>query len=204
MRSVLVALSLGALSACATISVVATETTVETALKQGKSTLRAESEAYCEKAVAAGWIEDPGLAALAGTLMHGRTSDDVAAASYARRIGARDQAPALVLARLFTDSQAARKGLGVVRREAEGVVSASRPGVDTRADLISFERALVRAQMSHRNFTEALDAVAGRADLDLTPVHRELAAFADEISRAQETADALAEVHAASSDDGVS
>lgn len=194
MRSVLLCLSLGVLAGCATVSVVPGEATVETSLTRSQSELRQASNAYCDEVVEAGWVEEAdGLASLADTLMHGKTEVAGSAGFYATRIGASTKAPALVLARIITDSQAARRGLAGVTAEAEAVLRSGDKNASNRGDVMSYERALVRAQMAHRGFQEALDLVAGRADMDVQPIVSEIEAFAVMIDDARMTADRLAD-----------
>lgn len=194
MRSVFLAVSLGVLSGCATVSVVPGEATVEAALTQSQSELRLASNAYCDEVVEAGWVEEAdGLLSLADTLMHGRTEVAGSAGFYATRIEAASKAPALVLGRLVADSQAARTGLADVTREARAVLRSGDRNASNRGDVMSFERALVRAQMAHRGFQEALDLVSVRADMDVQPIAAEIEAFADQIDEARGIADRLAD-----------
>jgi hypothetical protein len=170
------------------------EAMVETSLTRSQSELRQASNAYCDEVVEAGWVEEAdGLASLADTLMHGKTEVAGAAGFYATRIGASTKAPALVLARIITDSQAARRGLAGVTAEAETVLRSGDRNASNRGDVMSYERALVRAQMAHRGFQEALDLVAVRADMDVQPIVSEIEAFAVMIDDARITADKLAD-----------
>lgn len=194
MRSVFLCLSLGVLAGCATVSVVPGEATIETSLTRSQSELRQASDAYCDKVVEAGWVEEAdGFSTLADTLMHGRTEVAGAPGFYAARIGADSKAPSLVLARIITDSQAARLGLAGVTNEAGSVLRSANPKASNRGDVMSFERALVRAQMAHRGFQEALDLVSLRADMDVKPIAAEIEAFAKEIDGARAIADGLAD-----------
>jgi hypothetical protein len=193
MRSVVLAVSLGFLAGCATVSVVPGEATVETSLSQSQSELRRAALAYGDAVVAAGWVDEAsGLATLADTLMHGRIEDADAHGYYATRIEADTKAPALVLGRIMTDSRAARTGLEQVTVEASSVLRSADEQASNRGDVMSFERALIRAQMAHRGFQEALDLVAGRADLDVSPIAAEIEALAGEIDEARRVADQLA------------
>lgn len=194
MRSLLIGVSLGFLAGCATVSVVPGEATVETALTSSQSELRQASNEYCDATVAEGWVEEAGgLAGLADTLVRGRSSDTGGAGFYAARIGAQSKAPALVLARIAADSDAARKGLETVTLEAESVLRSRDKNASNRGDVMSFERALVRAQMAHRGFQEALDLVSVRSDMDVTPIVMQVEAFAGKIDEARLMADRLAE-----------
>ncbi len=194
MRSLMISVSLGLLAGCATVSVVPGEATVETALTRSQSDLRLASNAYCDQTVAEGWVEETGgIAGLADTLMHGRPDTSGGVGFYAARIGAQSKAPALVLARIAADSSAARKGLAEVTTEAETVLRSRDKNASNRGDVMSFERALVRAQMAHRGFQEALDLVSVRSDMDVLPIAQQVEAFAVMIDDARRTADRLAD-----------
>ena len=176
------------------------ETLVQASLSQKQSALRSASTEYCERAVDAGWVKSSGgLAGLANTLINGITSDQANADTYSARIGANNEAPALVLARIVSDTQAARAGLGDVSREANALLEDTAASTATRADVMSYERALVRAQMAYRSFQSALGDVSARDDMDIdtAPVDKELQAFEGVIDNARETADRLADKYAA-------
>lgn len=176
------------------------ETTVETLLSQNQSALRQSSDAYCDMVAEKGWAEaDKGLAGFADLLLKGRSSGASAATAYAANIGADSRAPALVLARISSDSEAARLGLDQVTEEARAVLQTRNSNGSNRNDVISYERALVRAQMAHRSFRGAFDSVAARADMDISPVERELDSFAASIDEARRVADLLADHYAGAS-----
>ena len=140
MRSVFLAVSLGVLSGCATVSVVPGEATVEAALTQSQSELRVASNAYCDEVVEAGWVEEAdGLLSLADTLMHGRTEVAGSAGFYATRIEAGSKAPALVLGRLVADSQAARPSTAIGRSWPAAAFS---PGVPRNTTPCALSRLL--------------------------------------------------------------
>ena len=121
MRSIVLGASLCLLAGCATVSMVPGEASVETSLTQSQSALRKVSADYCADAVKNGWIEATGgLAAFASTLINGKSDDETR--DYAFRIGAKSDAPSLVLARIVSDAQAARTGLADVSREARDVL----------------------------------------------------------------------------------
>ena len=197
MRSIVLGASLCLLAGCATVSMVSGETSVETSLTQSQSALRKVSAEYYTDAVKKGWIEATGgLAGFASTLINGKSDDETR--DYASRIGAKSDAPSLVLARIVSDAQAARTGLADVSREARDVLETGGQDSATRADVMSYERALVRAQMAYRNFQGALGDVTSRSDMDMdiAPVDRELKSFADTIDDARDTADGLADKYA--------
>lgn len=174
------------------------EATVVSALTQSQSSLRKVSSAYCSETVEAGWVEDSGgLAGFASMLLNGRSENEPE--TYAGRIGAETDAPALVIARIVNDTQAARDGLANVSREAKAVLDSEAVEAASRSDVMSYERALVRAQMAYRSFHTALGDVAARPDMDMdtSRADAELKSFADTIDDARETADSLADKYAA-------
>ena len=176
------------------------EAMVSAGLSDNQSALRTASSDYCDQAAEAGWVKsNGGLAGLANTLINGITRDQARADTYAARIGAASEAPALVLARISTDTQAARTGLSDVSREAEALLISTGKQGASRADVMSYERALVRAQMAYRSFQSALGEVSARPDMDIdtAPVDHELDEFATVIDSARETADQLADKYAA-------
>lgn len=171
---------------------------METSLTKSQSELRKASNAYCDKVVSAGWVEEAdGLATLADTLMHGKTEIAGGAGFYATRIGASTKAPALVLARIVSDSQSARLGLLDVTAEAEAVLRNRDQTASNRGDVMSYERALVRAQMAYRGFQEALDLVSVRSDMEVQPIVAEVESFAAMIDDARSIADRLADRYVA-------
>ena len=198
MRSIVLGVSLGLLAGCATVSMIPGEATVETSLTENQSALHKISAKYCDTTVENGWVQaNGGLAGFAKTLINGK-SDSADASDYGDRIGTKTAAPSLVLARIVSDSQAARSGLASVSKQARDVLHADSDNAATRTDVMSYERALVRAQMAYRSFQGALGEVARRDDMDIdvTPVDRELESFANTIDEARDTADGLADKYA--------
>jgi hypothetical protein len=199
MRRVVSALSLVLLAGCATVSVVPGETTVETGITANQSALRDVSAAFCDRAVEKGWVEaSGGLVSLAEDLIHGKDETAAVPVGYNARIGTLTQAPSLVLSRIAGDVTEARRGLLEVSREARLVLDLKDRKAANRTDVMNYERALVRAQLAHRNFSLALDEVSMRDDFDASaaPVDAALDAFADTIDSARETADGLADRYA--------
>ena len=196
MRSLVLGVSLCLLTGCATVSMIPGEASFETSLTQHQSALRKISADYCDATVENGWVEaSGGLMGFANTLINGQSEE---AEDYASRIGAASSAPSLVLARIVSDTQAARNGLSNVSREARDLLRSEANDAASRTDVMSYERALVRAQMAYRNFQGALGEVTAREDMDMdvAPVDRELKAFADTIDSARDTADGLADKYA--------
>lgn len=200
MRSVILCISLCLLAGCATVSMVPGEATVETSLSQNQSTLRKVSKAFCDNAVEAGWVKKSnGFSDFTAVLIHGRSDlKPKTADNYAAKIGAATAAPALVMSRVVSDVNAARTGLDAVTREADSVLSGGSENETGRADVMSFERALVRAQKSYQSFNTVIGELKSRADndVDIAPVEAALGAFADSIDDARSSADGLAKKYA--------
>ena len=138
----------------------------------------------------------PGEATVESGLSHNQSALRKVSAEYSD--GAATNAPALVLSRISADSEAARTGLAAVSVEAKAVLNSAASDAATRTDVMSYERALVRAQTAYRNFQSALSLVAARDDMDMdtAPVDAELSDFADTIDSARKTADKLADKYA--------
>ena len=143
----------------------------------------------------------PGEATVESGLSHNQSALRKVSAEYsdsASKQGAATNAPAIVLSRISADSEAARTGLAAVSVEAKAVLNSAAADAATRTDVMSYERALVRAQTAYRNFQSALSLVAARDDMDMdtAPVDAELSDFADTIDSARKTADKLADKYA--------
>ena len=198
LRRVFVCVSLGFLAGCATVSMVPGETTVTSGLSQSQSDLKKLSSEYCDAVVEAGWVRDNGgLAALADTLMNGKSDAAEKPETYADSVDASKAAPAIVVARISSDVADARTGLENVSAEARKVLVQTDSNAN-RSDVMSYERALVRAQMAYRSFQGALGEVSARGDMDIDTqaLDAELGEFADTIDDARKTADSLADKYA--------
>ena len=195
MRSVVLGLSLFLLAGCATVSMVPGEATVETSISQSQSALRTASNEYCTQAVDAGWVtKGAGLFGLADTLINGKDENAKTPDDYAARINASTAQPAAVLTRVIRDADTARRGLAVITIEARSVLSGADADAN-RADVMSYERALVRAQSSRRAFAKAV-SIAVKRGADPADADRALAELANEIDMARKVADGLADHYA--------
>lgn len=191
MRRVAYGVLLLALSGCATVSMVPDQALIERPATEEQTALRAASDAYCADLADRGWVSgDNGLAGLASIVLNGVDEERAASESYADRIGAASADPATVIQRIAEDAATARTGLAQVISEAEGVLDAEASATG-RADVTSFERALVRALKANRSFSGALDTVSQRTDQTATA---ELAidALSRQIDEARRVADGLA------------
>ena len=202
MRSVLLSCSILFLGACATVSMVPGEANVETGLGGQKSALQVASIEFCDGAEDKGWINaGNGLAGLANILMHGREDADGEAGHYSDRIEAATAEPAEIVTRIATDAEEARLGLAKVSAEATAIL-AEGESETRRADVTSYERALVRAQRVSRAFTDALSIVSERTG-DTDVADTALTEFNAEIDAARLTADELAARYASIGDTSI-
>ncbi len=196
MRSVLLGLGVFGLAGCATVSMVPGEASVETGISAEQSALRQSSDQFCENAEKAGWVQkSSGVMGLARILMHGNDdAQDEDASDYAQSIQAETAELAVVFERIAADAEAARLGLAQVVMVAEGVLAGETPS--RRADVMSFERSLIAAQKSHRNFARAADVASQRAEAAPVAVDAALDGFGAEIDKARRIADRLADKYA--------
>lgn len=186
-------------SGCATVSMTTGETVVTTNVTEKQSALRTASNDFCETAEERGWVEKAtSIFGFANRLINGDSAQEKAEAEfdYAARVGAETDETDRVFARIMMDAEAARKGLVDVTGTASGMLENG----DTqtgRSDVMSYERALVNAQKSHRSFSRAADLAAKRAGGVPEETEQALASLAEEIDTARDTADVLAERYAA-------
>lgn len=194
MRSVVLAvgvLGVLGLSGCATVSVVSGEALVEADLSQEQTALRTAASGFCDMAEKEGWVEaSNGFANLASILMHGQKQSAARADSYGEHISAETAPAADVVSRIAADADAAREGLVAVRQEARTML-ASETSKAGRADVTSFERALVHAQRASRAFTDALQTVAARTS-ETQAAETAIGELDAAIDEARRAADALA------------
>ncbi len=195
MRSVILGLSVFLLAGCATVSMVPGEATVETRLTENQSALRSASDEYCQKAVDAGWVtQGAGLFGLANTLINGKDETAKKPDDYAAYIRAASAPVEGVLEQIVADIEAARTGLASITIEARSVLSSASDEAD-RKDVMSYERALVRAQASRRAFAKAV-SIAARRGGEPAEADKALAALEAEIDTARKVADGLADRYA--------
>lgn len=192
MRSVIVGLSACLLAGCTTVSMTEGQTTVKTELAKKQSELQLASADYRQLVKDRGWVNGSNeLFSIARTLMHGEKSQNKVDNSYSARINAKSDAVSDILARISADAGAAQSGLLGVQLIAQDVLATA--DIGSRADVLSFERALVQAQKAHKSFNVALSDVALRTNTDVSKLDADLEALADAIDNARDTADALSD-----------
>lgn len=196
MRSVIISMLLvGSLSGCATVSMVASEATVETSLTVEESSLRKVSSAYTDLAERKNWVEEnKGLLDFARVLMNGASNDEAnGEVTYLAQVQAQGGAKIDQAKFIRTDIEGAAHGLDVATMEVEKLFEAELPAKALRADLVSYESALVTAKKARRTFISAL------ADIEMADANPSTYALAQldvSIDAASDAADRLAD-HAA-------
>ena len=192
MRSVIVSILLAAsLSGCATVSMVASEATVETDLSASESSLRKVSTAYTDLAERKLWVEkSTGLLGFARVLMDGASDDKSAQNSYAESISAAAETRADQVALIQSDIESAAHGLDVATMEAEKLFGAGLSAKALRADLVSYESALVTAKKARRTFVESLSSFETTESKSASEA---LTALDVSIDKARDAADTLAD-----------
>ncbi|MEO0981138.1 MAG: hypothetical protein AAFX03_00630 [Pseudomonadota bacterium] len=158
--------------------------------------MRAASSAFCDSAEHEGWVEAPrDLGQIANVLLNGASPDGApASGDYAAMIGAAENPASDVYARIQADATAARVSLASVTDLAERFLDGEDVSSAARADVVSYERALVNAQKARRAFIKAAEIAEGETP-DATA--SALAGFEAEIDRARRAADLLADRYAA-------
>ncbi|MEM1147903.1 MAG: hypothetical protein AAGA72_07150 [Pseudomonadota bacterium] len=193
MRSVILSIVLATgLSACATVSMVGSEATVETDILQEQSSLRKVSDAYIELAESKQWVQkSKGLLDFARVLMDGSNADDASKPADYTALVVRDAPTRQAQMNLIRDDiEGAAHGLDVATMEAEKLFDTDAAAKALRADLVSYESALVTAKQARRTFLSTL------GDLDLNTGNMASYALAEldlSIDSARDTADRLAD-----------
>lgn len=193
MRSVVLSIVLATgLSACATVSMVGSEATVETGILQEQSSLRKVSDAYIELAESKQWVQkSKGLLGFARVLMEGSNADDASKPDDYTALVVRDAPTRQAQMNLIRDDiEGAAHGLDVATMEAEKLFDTDAAAKALRADLVSYESALVTAKQARRTFLSTL------GDLDLNTGNMASYALAEldlSIDSARDTADRLAD-----------
>ena len=191
MRSVFAAVLLASsVSACATVSMVATEAMVETNLTKQDSSLRNVSDAYTDMAEREKWVaKSSGILGFARVLMDGASDSDDAASPYAEQVQRDAGTVSEQLDLIREDIEGAAHGLDVATMEVDKLFEADSSAKSLRADLVSYESALVTAKKARRTFIETL------TELDSDGVNSTAYALSEldaSIDRAREAADKLA------------
>lgn len=193
MRSVLLSVLLASsLGACATVSMVSSEAVVETGLSTEQSSLREVSDAYIDLAERKNWVtKSGGLLGFARVLMDGASGDDqTPEMKYAEGLQADSATRAQQVWQLREDIESATHGLNVATMEAEKLQGSEASAKRLRADLVSYESALVTAKKARRTFVSALTAYEQD---ELDAASDALSGFDHSIDEARDAADKLAD-----------
>jgi hypothetical protein len=141
---------------------VASQATVETGISSEESSLRKVSDAYTELAERKNWItKSQGLLGFARVLMDGADESEKSETSdYAAQVQRDAQQLEDQIALIRTDIEGAAHGLDVATMEVNKLFQTDRPARSLRADLLSYESALVTAKKARRTFVTTLDELA--------------------------------------------
>ena len=193
MRSVLVSILLAAsLTGCATVSMVASEATVETDLTAAECSLRKVSDAYTDLAERKLWIEkSTGLLGFARVLMDGASDADASSeGTYLKLVTTEAPVGTDQITFVKSDIESAAHGLDGATMEVQKLFGAGLTAKALRADLLSYESALVTAKKARRTFVTTL------SDLDVEEVNSASYALTEldvSIDKARDAADKLAD-----------
>ena len=193
MRSVLLSVILAAgLGGCATVSMVASEAMVETNLTAQESSLSKVANAYTDQAERKHWVEaSKGLFGFARVLMDGASDDDTKSDNtYLDKVTRQNDTLSAQVDYIRSDIESAAHGLDVATMEVEKLFGTERAAKSLRADLVSYESALVTAKKARRTFVTVL------SELDMDDANSTtyaLAQFDASIDSARDAADKLAD-----------
>ncbi|MBO6687051.1 MAG: hypothetical protein NXH70_14640 [Hyphomonas sp.] len=193
MRSVLLSVLLASsLGACATVSMVSSEAVVETGLSSQQSSLREVSDAYTDMAEREKWVaKSGGLLGFARVLMDGASDNDATPTmKYTDDLQAASASRSQQVMQLRGDIESATHGLNVATMEAEKLFGTEMTAKRLRADLVSYESALVTAKKARRTFVGALTEYEQE---ELEGASDALTAFDNSIDSASDAADKLAD-----------
>ena len=185
-------LLVSSLGACATVSMVASEAIVETELSAEESSLRKVSDAYTDLAERKNWIaKNTGLLGFARVLMDGSDKSDAARrGTYTETVQTDASSSAEQMALIRNDIESAAHGLDVATMEVNKLFGIDLKARALRADLLSYESALITAKKARRTF------VATLSELEIDEANSTtyaLSAFDRSIDAAREAADLLAD-----------
>jgi hypothetical protein len=167
---------------------------VESPTTAEQSEMRKTAAGFETLAESEGWVgESRGLSGIA-TMLFGSESEnlDPVPASYSERVTNEAKAPA-VYQTIANDARRATRELTALQAVANDVLST---GAVERADLISFESALVTAQKSYRSFAEATGRARAGDKIGAERADMALKGFAAAIDTARKSADTMADVYA--------
>ncbi len=193
MRSVLISLLLASsLAGCATVSMVASEALVETNIASEDTSLREVSDAYTDLAERKNWVaKSAGILGFARILMDGYDKgEQTADLAYLENVQNTSSVLSAQLELIQTDIEGAAHGLDVATMEAEKLFETERSAKSLRADLVSYESALVTAKKARRTFVTTLTELEMA---DANPTTYALAQFDNSIDVANDAADKLAD-----------
>ena len=192
MRAIFISVLLAAsVSGCATVSMVASEAMVETNLGSETSSLRKVSDAYTDLAERKNWVaKSTGILGFARVLMDGVGEKEAEDSSpYTLQVKSEAELVDERIALIRTDIESAAHGLDVATMEAEKLYGTDRAAKALRADLVSYESALVTAKKARRTFLDTL----GELDMDdANTASYALAQLDVSIDNASDAADKLA------------
>lgn len=195
MKPLLFCLATLALSGCTTVSMVSKQAIVETELTEQQSEVRERAQAFEAMAADKGWVsQSGGLSGLTDMLFGANSDGDAAPArTYAQTIAASAEEPAAIYATVEAHASKAARSLEELDLIATALLES---GDVKRADLISFESALVTAQKCYRSFSEATGIVEGDASRARRETEAALRDLASVIDGARLSADQMAAAYA--------
>lgn len=187
LRSVSLAAILFLSAGCATVSMQPASLT--TSFTQQKSELTKQAEAYSATCVDAGWTQASNpLGFIHKSLFPGADQEE-AATTFGQSINAETADLNEVQSVLIAQITEAHSSLAYLNQTAAQALDSSEGIV--RADVRSYEEALISARKAYRSFEDVRQTVEDRSDAPSSQVDNALAFFDDEIERSKSVADLL-------------
>ncbi len=180
------------MSACATVSVVVDNSPEIEAQSDVQSDIQIAGETFEQKALSRGWIlPSPNLSNMTNILIDGKSQTNTPGKdTYAYFIGAEIRPMAEIKQTIVTDVKDATSSLQTVSDKITAFLAIEMQArtITERTDLINYERCLVKAHQTKRNFTRAIELAKLKEDGDIQLVET---GFIAEIDRAQRLIKAL-------------
>ena len=186
-RSVSLAAILFLTAGCATVSMQPASLT--TSFTQQKSELTQQAEAYSAICVEAGWTQASNPLGFIHKSLFPDADQGEAATTFGQSINAETADLDEVQSALLEQITEAHSSLAYLNQTAALALD-SREGV-VRADVRSYEEALISARKAYRSFEDVRETLEDRTDVSSAQIDGALSFFDDEIERSKSVADLL-------------
>ena len=172
---------------CATVTVQPASLTASFVSED--SELTSAAKAFKDQASDEDWMDEVNPIAFVQTQLFGMEPDKEAEPDYLEKLKAETGTSSAFRTQLIADIQLATSSLSDLNTLAQTVLDGEEK--PERADVASFEEALVTAQKTHKTFSRAADELAVQSSPAMTPVQKALDTYSREIETTRGLADEL-------------